>query len=328
MATQETQIIDDIIVSTRRKMLTLGGAALAGLAFGPTKAANAAALMDADILNFALNLEYLEANFYTLATSGQTIATFGLGVGTGTATSTGAGTVTVKPAGAAKCQVPFAMPAVQAYANETAAEERKHVTFLRGALGTAAVAQPNIDLYNSFITLGGLVGVANFDPFANDVYFLIGAYIFEDVGVTAYGGAVSQIQTTSTAVAAAGIHAVEAYHAGLVRTTINQLDPNNAAGYLTLTQKISAVRATLDGTLASASGAGDIGITQIPTPLNGAVTGQTGVTVADINAATSLDFLRTPAQVLSIVTGVPQPNMAAAPYQGVFFPNGLNGTIK
>ena len=64
MATLETQVLDDIIVKSRRKMLSLGSSALAGLVLsGVTKKAEAVTLVDADYLNFALNLEYLEANF-------------------------------------------------------------------------------------------------------------------------------------------------------------------------------------------------------------------------------------------------------------------------
>ena len=324
MATQETQILDDIIVKTRRKMLTMGGAALAGLAFGGAKAANAAALTDADVLNFALNLEYLEANFYTLATQGKTIDQVGIGIGAGT-TAAGTPNIVTKPGGPTKCLVPWSVPVVQAYANETATEEQKHVSFLRGALTTSAVAQPNLDLYNSFIALGNLIGVPNFDPFANDFFFLIGAYIFEDVGVSAYGGAAGLLTVNGNLIAAAGILAVEAYHAGLVRTSIFQADVVNGTNYQTVTQKISAVRAAAGLPYASANTPqpNDIGVSIAPTALNGAVTGQTGVTIVDATLDTSLAYTRNTNEVLAIVTGGTPGN-----FKGLFFPNGLNGTIS
>jgi ferritin-like protein len=330
MATSETQLLDDIIVESRRKMLSLGTTALAGLVLGTvTQKAEAATLTDTDILNFALNLEYLEANFYNLAVNGVTIDKLSTPIGiTGTGTQ---GTVVTKTSFA---KVPFAIPTIKAYATETAIEEGKHVSFLRGALGTA-VAQPQIDLVNSFNQLAVGAGVGpSFDPFASDAFFLIGAYIFEDVGVTAYHGAAGSITSSSNLGAAVGIHAVEAYHAGLVRTAINALD-NNTGTLTKITQQISAFRSLLANPMSALTtqmtdggikGADDQGIdntVKVALNTSSATFASTTIVDADNN---SIGFARTPQQILSIVTGV----SPAAPSgnKGVFFPNGLNGNVS
>jgi hypothetical protein len=332
MATLETQQLDEIIVKTRRKMFSFGASALAGLVFtGVTEKAQAATLTDADVLNFALNLEYLEANFYNLAVNGVTIDKLPTPIGiTGTGTQ---GTVTTK---ASFAKVPFTNPTIAAYAKETAIEEGKHVSFLRNALTTSAVAQPAINLVDSFNTLAVGAGVgASFDPFASDAFFLIGAYIFEDVGVTAYHGAAGSITSAANLSAAVGIHAVEAYHAGLVRTAINALDAGS--GTLTkITQQISAFRSllanptstpttqTTDGGIKGADDQGIDNTVKVALNTSSATFSSTTIVDADNN---SIGFARTPQQILSIVTGV-SPALAAGGNKGVFFPAGLNGTIN
>ena len=340
MAILETQQLDDILVNSRRRMLTLGGAALAGLAFASFNASEAHAATtytDADILNFALNLEYLEAQFYTLATGGVTIDAEGVGIGAGTATTTGAGSVVTKNGGPASCKVPWKSAAVQAYATETAQEERNHVTFLRNALGSAAVAQPNLDLYTSFNMLASAAGIGSaFDPFLNDQNFLIGAFIFEDVGVTAYSGAAPLLTSSSNLSAAAGILAVEAYHAGLIRTSIFAADSTGATGGLqSLTQKIATTRSTLDGTTVPGSTTvtvDDIGVgfqTAPDVEPSKTTNGASSIVDAQVGSTNfSRTYSRTTTQVLQIVTGVTKAPATGTKYAGVFFPNGLNGLFS
>ncbi len=355
MATTETKKIDSIIAS--RRAILMGGGALAALAVAGTGVANAAipaAPTEAEVLNFALNLEYLEAQFYTLATEGVTADKSTLTVadpanagGTLKAnpitTGTKPGTVTVK----ANAKVPFAIPAIQAYAVETAREERNHVNFLRGALSTAAVDQPAIDLQNSFAALGALIGAPGFDPFASDAAFLLGAFIFEDVGVTAYHGG-AQYLSKATLTAGVGIHAVEAYHAGLVRYSIYALDAQNGSatpgsGPLAQTAtKIANLRAVLDGTSGTLptdsvglTGQDDFGLTTINVPLNNSGN-NAATTIMDAGKLTTagntssvtfnyyIGFARTLAQVLNIVYA----DATGKQVKGGFFPNGLNGDIN
>ena len=120
------------------------GTALAALAFAPK--AEAAAVSDNDILNFALNLEYLEAQFYNLAVHGVTIDHLPTPI-PGRGDGGTAGTVALKPNFSA---VTFSQPLIASYALETATEEGKHVLFLQNVLGMKAVSMPNIDLYQSF----------------------------------------------------------------------------------------------------------------------------------------------------------------------------------
>ena len=318
MATIETQILDEVIVASRRRMMTMSGATLAGLLFGATKTnAQTTAYVDADYLNFALNLEYLEAEFYTLATAGAFISTKGIGVGAGTS-ATGGGTVTVKPGGPAACKVPFSISAVGSYAYDIAVNEQKHVSFLRGALGTAAVAEPNIDLFNSFNALAVATGIGpSFDPFASDVNFLLGSYIFEDVGVTAYHGAAGALTSSSNLAAAASILAVEAYHAGVIRKTLWELDQADpSAGIAATANKISQFRAGIDG-----QGQDDVGLGTVKVALEGTGATYTADTIVNADATNSIAFSRSPQEVLNIVYA------SASGTKGGFYPSGLNGTI-
>ena len=287
----------------RRQVLkSFGAYAAAGVAFSMmgTKV-SAQTVSDSDILNFALNLEYLEGQFYSYAV-------FGTGLPSGDLTGTGTqGAVT------AGRQVNFTDPKVAQYAKEIAQDERAHVEFLRKALGSAAVAQPAIDVgtdpngaFSTAARAAGLIGAGqSFDPYASDENFLLGAFIFEDVGVTAYKGAAPLLSNKTFTEAAAGILAVEAYHAALVRTTLYQKGIQTPA-LIDATEKISNARDTLDNPIDDDQGIAPIGNASNIAPLD----------------SNGLAYSRTTGDVLNIVYLNP-----GAVSKGGFFPNGVNGNI-
>ncbi|MEO7310494.1 MAG: ferritin-like domain-containing protein [Chitinophagaceae bacterium] len=137
-----------------------------------------------DVFNYALTLEYLEAEFYTKA-----VATAGL-----------------IPAGAATGAI-----------STIRDHENSHVAFLRAAIsgaGGTPVTKPTFDF-----TAGKGLGNGLFkDVFTNYVTFLAVAQTFEDTGVRAYKGRAGElVKGGALLTAALNIHSVEARHAAHIR---------------------------------------------------------------------------------------------------------------
>lgn len=206
---KKDQLLREVTSAASNRRRFLGKIALASAAtgaIGGRLGAQPAVPSDADILNFALNLEYLEAEFYTVATTGRTIDQVGVAVnGSGTPGPTTGGK-----------QVTFTNStfATSDIANEIAFDERAHVMLIRTALtaaGATPIARPAINLdalgigYNS----------------VNE--FLTLARAFEDVGVTAYAGAAPLIQSKTILGVAARIAETESLHSGNIRLQVAKL---------------------------------------------------------------------------------------------------------
>ncbi|MFT3827853.1 MAG: ferritin-like domain-containing protein [Chitinophagaceae bacterium] len=131
------------------------------------------------VLNYALTLEYLEAEFYTT--------------------------------GAASGVVPTGTPAVAAI-NTIRDHENAHVAFLKSAitsLGGTPGTKPTFDF-----TAGGAFS----NVFTNYDTFLAVSQTFEDTGVRAYKGRAAElISNNDVLTAALQIHSVEARHASHIR---------------------------------------------------------------------------------------------------------------
>ncbi len=285
---------------SKRLLGRLGAGALAFSAMASLGAKSASAatstITDIDVLNFALNLEYLEAEFYLRAVTGKGLPT--------NLTGTDGSNVVVPTTSTV---VPFTTPAIAGWALKIASDEYAHVNFLNVALGSSRINEPEIDLVSSFTTLALAAGLIpssqTFNPFASEIDFLIGAYIFEDVGVTAYAGAANLLTDPGNIAYSASILAVEGMHAGLIRSFLAEIGGGQ------VTNKISALRQKLsgvqdNGTDLSASGGNPFSFAN--SDYNGQV------------------FRRTPQQVLNVVYGT----AGTGKTSGLFFPTGVNGTVR
>ncbi len=162
-----------------------------GLAMGSVPLALAAVAKDVfaqgglpsivvDVLNFALTLEHLEAQFYV----------------------TGVGTTGLLS--------PETLPVF----DQIRKHEVAHVAFLQQVLGSRAVARPSFDY-----SAGHGSGNGPFaDVFSNERTFAAVAQTFEDTGVRAYKGQAANLMGDDGILEAAlRIHSVEARHAAEVR---------------------------------------------------------------------------------------------------------------
>lgn len=289
-----------------------------------------AGVTDTDILNYALNLEYLEATFYLYAATGAGLQAADTTPGSSSATTVGTVTATGVTA------VPTTSAVEQDFINELAYTEQQHVRLLRSALGPDAVAIPAIDLtfFGPLATAASITlpNNATFSPFGSFDAFLVGAFIFEDVGVTAYSGGATLISSPTVLSDAAAILSVEAYHAGAIRTLLTAraiaAGSQTAYPYLGFANQVSTLRQTLTVGATPSVDAGNVAETPLTFPTSTGLGTATGTTTpSGIVAASSqnaIGFARTPSQVHSIAYG----NSTVGTKGGGFFPNGTNSIFN
>ena len=292
---------------TRRAFFTaaLGAAAAGAGALAFSAVAEAQTVTDVDQLNFLLNLGYLQANYYSFATTGIAIAA---GFTTG---PTAAGTAT----GGRK--VTFTDTQVSRLAVELAAEDLAQVATLRAVVGVSAVSQPAIDLSatatSAFSRIAQDAGIvapgAVFDPYASDENFLLGAFLFEDVVASAYTGAAPLLTNLFFLDFAAALLGTKGYHAATVRSTLYRKGLAVPA-LIDQTEALSRTRDALSGTADRDQGVATVDRGRgtesnvVPTATDGTV------------------FARSAAETLNIAY-----LSRAAVATGGFFPAGVNGAI-
>jgi hypothetical protein len=278
-----------------------GAAAGAGLLSGcsatTTLQVTSSGLAQSDYLNFALNLEYLEATFYSYITQGTDLPS-SLTARSGAITGAPSAKLTFAGANAA---------AITDMLNEVYFDELNHVTELQNLLGVLAVPRPAINLAAlGTITATNALSIAR---------------LFEDVGVTAYNGALAALSGSSLTFASQ-ILGVESFHSGAIRLSV--ILQNAATPGTDVYLKADALDvAPFDPGTAAVAAAG-------PTTVNGGFFTTSAATATSAATTTSttpsgFTYTRTASQVLSIVYAA---GGVAGTTKGGFFPNGVNGLVN
>nr|CAB3484423.1 unnamed protein product [Digitaria exilis] len=248
---------------------------------------------DVDLLEFPLNLEYLETEFFCWSA-------LGYGLDAIDANLTGGGPPSI--GGQSASLTPF----VRDVATQFCYQEVGHLRAIKQTV--RGFPRPLLDI--SAANFGKIIEQAlnatldpPFNPYENSVNFLIASYIIPYVGLTGYVGANPKLLTPQ----ARKVRATLLYERGMTRVA------SYGVGVAEITAHISDLRNEL-----GRRGVKDEGLVVAPGQ------GPEGLTVGNVIAGDhlSLAYDRTPEEILGIVYGTGNPAQ-----HGGFFPQGADGRI-
>ncbi|XP_047324281.1 desiccation-related protein PCC13-62-like [Impatiens glandulifera] len=262
---------------------------------------------DVDSIQFALNLEYLEAEFFCWGSMGV-----GLDVLAPYLVKGGP-----SPIGVQKANLD---PLVSSIIMEFAFEELDHLRAIWSTVG--GFPRPLLDLSpHNFANIFDMAFGYNlnppFNPYRDSLSYMLASYVIPYMGLVGYVGANPLLIGYKSKRLLAGLLGVEAGQDAVIRTYLYELKEEVVKPYnisvAEFTTRISELRNKL-----AACGIRDEPI--IVPPQYGAYNrSETNILSADYY---SLSYARTPAQILRVVYGTGDENCP-----GGFFPHGANGTI-
>jgi hypothetical protein len=277
-----------------------GAGMLSGCSTSNSVAVTTATAAQTDLLNFALNLKFLQATFYSYITQGHDL--------TGSAI-TNSPTPTNAPAALTFTGIAGVTNGQQItdMLNEIYYDEKNHVSTLLGLLSSSAVFRPAINL-----AAFGTITATNALPIAR---------LLEDVVVTAYANLVPSLSSSDITVLSQIIGA-DSNHAGIVRLTALQ-NPSIAANILADSQDVLPFDSGSPTAIATSG-----------STASGGFFATAGATTATVTAPAGFAFLRTPSQALQILYGTLASGSTTVTLatsgttSGGFFPSGVNGSIN
>ncbi|MED6139445.1 hypothetical protein PIB30_083895 [Stylosanthes scabra] len=262
---------------------------------------------DVELIEFALNLEYLEAEFFLNGALGH-------GLDVVAPNLTGGGP---HPIGA---KIAHLGHLVRDVILQFGLQEVGHLRAIKSTV--RGFPRPLLNISSE--TFGQIIDNAfgeklqpAFDPYANDISYLIATYVIPYVGLNGYVGANPLLQSVTAKKLVAALLAAESGQDAVVRTMLYERRYEIVIPYgvtvAEFTNRISALRNKL-----GRDGLKDEGLV-VPKELGaeGKVTGN----ILSLNKD-SLGYPRTPKEILRIVYATGNESVPAG-----FYPKGANGTI-
>ncbi|XP_060191439.1 desiccation-related protein PCC13-62-like [Lycium barbarum] len=262
---------------------------------------------DVDLLEFPLNLEYLEAEFFLWAAFGCGLDSFAPNLAAGGPPPIGA-------------RVAKLSPLIRDVIVQFGFQEVGHLRAIKKTI--AGFPRPLLNL--SAESFGTVMNDAfghplepPFNPYANDINFLLASYVVPYVGLTGYVGANPKLLSPTAKKLVAGLLGVESGQDAVLRTLLYERATEKVEPYgitvAEFTSRLSKLRNKLGH-----RGLKDEGL--IVKPKDGAEAKLKGNLLAGDRH--SLAYDRTPEEILRIVYGTGKENEP-----GGFYPKGGDGRI-
>ncbi|PKI69124.1 hypothetical protein CRG98_010479 [Punica granatum] len=262
---------------------------------------------DADQVQFAMNLEFLEAEFFLYGAHGEGLDKFAPYLTKGGP----------PPVGGRKANLdPLGFKIIEEFAYQEIGHLRAIYTRVGG------IPRPLLDISKEnfaklFDQAVGYKLVPPFDPYANTINYLLATYVIPYVGLVSYVGTAPYLHNFTTKALVAGLLGVESGQDAVTRTFLYERKDLKVLPYnLTvaeLTDKMSKLRNRL-----AMCGIKDEGLI-VPRELGAEGLIETNILSADDY---SLSYARTPQETLRTVYDTGDEHVP-----GGFYPHGANGRI-
>ncbi|CAL5409436.1 unnamed protein product [Camellia sinensis] len=262
---------------------------------------------DIDLLEFPLNLEYLEAEFFLWGSLGYGLDSIAPNLSMGGP----------PPVGTTKARLdPFTKDVILQFAFQEVGHLRAIKNTVRGfprpLLNLSAEAFGNV-MNSAF----GRALKPAFDPYANELNFLLASYVIPYVGLTGYVGANPKLQSPISKRLVAGLLAVESGQDAVIRGLLYERAREKVKPYgitvAEFTDRISELRNKL-----GSAGVKDEGLI-VPTFQGAEGKLRGNVLAGDQN---SVGYDRTPEEILRIIYSSGDEHVP-----GGFYPKGADGRI-